>query len=98
MAEKIKTVIFYRLILSSKRTLPLKGEVHRHMETTRQIRGKAQKKKRLFAATMQVVIQSMDSSAHNFTSVPVASQDHAIPRFLFGELCSELFASSGGHF
>lgn len=40
---------------------------------------------------MQVVIHSMDSSAHNSTSVPVASQDHAIPRLLFGELCTELF-------
>ena len=64
MAEEIKTVILYRQILSSKRTVHyihrqrLKGEIHRHMETTREIIGKAQKKKWLFAAIAQVVIQS----------------------------------------
>ena len=101
MAEKIKTVILYRQILSSKRTVHrqrLKGEIHRHVETTHEIRGKAQKEKWLFAAIAQVVIQTgMDSSAHNSSSVSVTSQDHAIPRFFFGELCCEL-GSSGGHF
>ena len=96
MAEKIKTVILYRQILSSKRTVHrqrLKGEIHRHVETTHEIRGKAQKEKWLFAAIAQVVIQTgMDSSAHNSSSVSVTTQDHAIPRFFFGELCCELFA------
>ena len=95
MAEKIKTVILYRQILSSKRIVHrqrLNGEIHRHVKTTHEIRGKAQKKKWLFAAIAQVVIQtSVDSSAHNSSSVSVTSQDHAIPRFFFGELC-ELFA------
>ena len=61
MAEKIKTVILYHQILSSKCTVhrqQLKGEIHRHMETTREIREKTQKKKWLFAVIAQVVIQS----------------------------------------
>ena len=65
---------------------------------TQEIRRKVSKKKWLFPAITQVVIQSMDSSAPNSSSVSVLSQDPTIPRFFFGELCCELFALAAALF
>ena len=60
MAEKIKTVIVYRQILSSKHTVHRQRlkYIDRHMKTTGEIRRKAQKKRWLFTAMALVVIQS----------------------------------------
>ena len=58
MAEKMETMILYRQILSSKR---------RAKYTTMWKWLKVSKKKGLFPAISQVVIQSMDSSAHYST-------------------------------
>ena len=59
MADKIKTVILYRQIVSSKRIehrQKLKDEIHRHMRKNGEIRKKAQTEKWLFAAMTQVII------------------------------------------
>ena len=62
MAEKIKTVILYRQILSSKRTVHrqgLKAKIHRHMETSQKKRKSTEAGKVVICrGSGEVVIQS----------------------------------------